>query len=422
MDEATDRTRKVPPLRFDVGAGSGVAVAGFLIALAVLISRMPEALTAPTLWAEDGAVFLADAFNLGVGASLFEIYRGSLHAAQRIVASGSLVLPLEAIPHFFALVALLVPAGTAALLLSLRFEPAIPDVRVRALLAFLVVGLPYDAELHASLTNLQWHLALLACLVILAAPGRGFVKRCDYTIVGLASFTGPFGFPLLGVSALDWLLYRQRRALAFAGVAAAGALVQGVLLLTTGEVADGVATQATPGIFVRIVVEQVLLGGLVGARLTQALPGSTGVGALTALVFVGGGTLLAVAAARGSRELRLLLAFGAAILAMALAAPTTTWSVLERAESAGRYWLIPTLAYVAALVWGVPRGRPGFVRVIAVSGLLLLLPGIAVGWRHPPRVGPSLSRTAAALEGARAGTTLVIPISPDGWMMELTKR
>ena len=107
---------------------------------------------------------------------------------------------------------------------------------------------------------------------------------------------------------------------------------------------------------------------------------------------------------------------------MALAAPTTTGSVLERAESAGRYWLIPTLAYVAALVWGAPRGRPGFIRVIAVSGLLLLLPGIAVGWRHPPRVGPSLSRTAAALEGARAGTTLVIPISPDGWTMELTKR
>ena len=50
------------------------------------------------------------------------------------------------------------------------------------------------------------------------------------------------------------------------------------------------------------------------------------------------------------------------------------------------------------------------------------LPGIAGGWRHPPREGPSLSRTAAALEGARAGTTLVIPISPDGWTMELTKR
>src|SRR5438874_2102822 len=54
------------------------------------------------------------------------------------------------------------------LLLVLRFSAI--DLRLRFCCAALYVGLPNSAEIDANITTLQWHLALLAMIVLLAKP------------------------------------------------------------------------------------------------------------------------------------------------------------------------------------------------------------------------------------------------------------
>ena len=57
-----------------------------------------------------------------------------------------------------------------ALLLSRRLDAAWPSVPARLLFALLSVALPNAWEVHANLTNAQWHLAIAAFLVLVGPP------------------------------------------------------------------------------------------------------------------------------------------------------------------------------------------------------------------------------------------------------------
>ncbi|HEX8355443.1 MAG TPA: hypothetical protein VF611_21225, partial [Pyrinomonadaceae bacterium] len=136
----------------------------------LIIARRPDAIFNAQFWAEDGAVWYADAYNVGAFKSLFFPAAGYFQTASRLTASLTQLLPLSRAPLAFALVAVAVQALPANLLISSRFSRLIPRLSVRALLAFAYLALPNSAEIHANLTNTQWRLAVITLLVVLAEP------------------------------------------------------------------------------------------------------------------------------------------------------------------------------------------------------------------------------------------------------------
>ena len=199
----------------------GLLVSAALIGLCALgyHLRRPSISLTPTLYAEDGSVFLQQAIDQGAG-SLLQLYAGYSHLLQRITAftSVNLLSPL-AYPRFFLMVAwvswllplicveALIGSGVFGRLMRVAYIPYVfypyagetylnlPNAYIFFPLGFILIAYGVVAQQGSGRPGAPWPPALQALLFI-------------YGLV--AAFTGPFlaiyTIPLLIFSGL-----RRRR-------------------------------------------------------------------------------------------------------------------------------------------------------------------------------------------------------------------
>src|SRR3954452_9970320 len=137
-----------------------------LAALAV-ISRRPDAIFNSQFFAEDGNVWFAEAYNNGWVRALAITHTGYFQTLPRLGAALALAVPLQHAPWVTNLIGLLLQVAPAIFLLSRRASNWAP-LRIRILMAAAYIALPNTSELNVSITEAQWHLGLLACLVVLS--------------------------------------------------------------------------------------------------------------------------------------------------------------------------------------------------------------------------------------------------------------
>ena len=206
-------------------------------------------------------------------------------------------------------------------------------------------------------------------------------------------------------------------------VLSSGALIQCVAILAS-HFHRTQMLGATPGLFFKIVADQIFLGALFGMNgFCLKSAGGAVVVTMAGLIF------LAYALVKGPLELKLLILFAGVMFAVSLISPNMgTWSnvpawqtlVLPRAGM--RYWFLPMLAFVTTLVWELGAKNPQAVRLFAGFCFLLTGFGIVKDWRYPVLTDMHFSGYVEEFEAARPGTEVVIPINPPGWSMRLVKR
>jgi len=395
----------------------------FVLAVLVVISRRPDAVTNPQFWAEDGLLWFAQAHNLGWWRVLFQPETGYFCTLPRLTAALAQLLPLAAAPLLFNLVAILFQVLPVSFFLSSRFA-SLASLRSRLLLGFLYLALPNSFEVNANVTNAQWHLALLACLVVLAEPARSLGWRCfDFVMMVLSALTGPFAIMLLPVAGIAWGWRRRTKwTLTLLLTLAAGALLQVSAFLRTGSAARMQGSLgANPILFAKILSSQVFLAALIGKN---NLPYRHSYIIYTVLIAIAGIAVLIYALLRARWELKLFIVFASLVLTAALLHPMAhapQWLELLSAWGV-RYWLLPMLAFVSALVWMAGNHNPRAVRFIAVAALLLMSVGIVREWRYPGFADLQFGIYARQFSDLPKGSSLTIPLNPQGWSMTLVKR
>ena len=403
-----------------------------LAALAVVISRRPDAVTNAQFWAEDGTVWFATAYNHGGFASLLTPYNGYLQVFSRLVAALFTPLGLRWAPLTFNLVAIAVQVAPALFLLTSRLDDAAP-LPGRAALAAVYLLIP-SFEVNANLTNAQWHLAVLATLVVVARVPRGRPWRAfDIAAVVLSALTGPFGFLLILVLGIRWLGARERWFLLLGGLCLLCDAVQVWAIHGGGRPAVG-PLGATPSLLLEILANKVVLDGLFAQDWTHVVfltPGS-GMGFVSGLIDLVAAGVVVTALIRGPEALRLFTLVAAGVLIAGLASPLVAtqpqWPVIDTAGVAQRYFLLAECAWLACLLWTLTRWRPRLPRRIdgGVIGVGLVLAAMAVGlataWQYPPFQNDHPATYAARLGSAAPGSTFVEPINPPGWSVQLTVR
>ena len=200
----------------------------FLVACLLIFLRRPDALTNPQFYAEDGAFWYTDAHDLGGLRALLLPYspRGYFHSLGRLAGLAAQAVPMLWAPLVFNIIAITIEALPAVLLASRRFAPTLPPRWARILLAFLYVALPTTWLTISNVTHGQWHLAVLASLVVVAAPGNGrWWRGFDVVVVVLSGLTGPTCLLLTPVAALAWWLRRTRWSLVLLLVTAGAATI-----------------------------------------------------------------------------------------------------------------------------------------------------------------------------------------------------
>lgn len=439
-DPLPDATRVPAELRSQ-GQGESLRfhLIVFAIAFLAVCSRRPDAILNPQFWAEDGAFFYRDAYQLGLH-SLFLTYGGYFHTVPRLVALITQILPFAWAPMVMNLAGMAIQVLPVNVFLSSRFSNiALP---IRLLAAFIYLGLPNSFEINANLTNVQWHLALLSCLVLLAQPARIKAWRIfDAMTLSLTSLSSPMGILLIPVAAVVW--WRQRNtwsATSLAVLIPSAAIPMITLLLRwhgrqaphsnlSGQtIFNGGPAGANFHYFAAILGHQVFLSSLLGLNTQDFLLHLHGVFVLEVMVTAVGLAFLLYALLCAPAELKLFVLFAATVLALDLINPLAgppdhpQWYWLCLPGCGNRYYFLPMLAFLASLLWVASRkAGPGAIRYFAMALLLLLPVGIYQDWRHPAFRDLRFEAFAEKFNRVPSGTKVIIPINPD-WLMELTKR
>ncbi len=409
----------------------------FLLTICVIVARRPDALFHAQFFAEDGRVWFANAYNLGWWHTLTMPQDGYFQTLPRITAALALLVPFSLAPLVMNAAAILLQAMPVCLLASPR-SSAWGDDRFRLLLAALYIALPNCEEMVGTITNAQWLLALSAFLLLIAAPPRSAWGRFgEMLLFALCGLTGPFCIFLLPVAcAFAW---RRRSVWRWLRCALLGAscLVQAWALAYVGRAARPHAPlEASLPLLVKLLAGQIYLGALFGhndlAARTSPLPfaawsiSAAGTYALLVAVALAGTALLAWCAAKAAPPMRWFLMLTAVLLVTSLLYPAVypppgvgVWRLLAAAGPM-RYWFFPTLAVAWSVAW-YARFASGLLRSVGLSLMLLMLVGICVDWHHAPLLDMHFPEYAKTFNEAAPQTTMLFPINPRGWNMQLIK-
>ncbi len=398
----------------------GASAIAFVVALLVFIARRPDLLTSAVLWAEDGAIWFAQAYNEGWLTPLLRAYGGSIQLFQRLVFDFAQLVPLRWVPLYGVWVSLLVRAALPAFLFSRRFS----WINWRAKVAFTAYYLlmPNLGEVHAFVTATPLYLALYLLAVIVADPPRNrFWQVHDWVVLILAGLSGPFVIFTLPLVAFRIFAHRDRAApfVPFAAILVVLAIVQGGFLWLaasgTGQnpLNDWLDHSET-------MVTRTVFGFITTVRWASsfATPQVALPGALFALV------VIVAVLIRGDWRARGLALVAPLAMLVALLTPslgTHAGPALASAAASERYFVVTSAAWAATLVVFAAIYLPRlpvsiFAFVVAVCGVFIL-------FEFPinPVGGASFGPQAAKVDAAKSGDPVTLSIAPPGWSMTLIK-
>lgn len=399
----------------------------FLISFLILFLRRPDAVLNAQFYAEDGIHWYADAYQFGWRCLLIPL-GGYLNSLSRLIGMISLVLPFAYAPLFMNLCALVAGILPIHIFLSSRFKSIPLDMRLLGSLLYL--ALPNSFELHATTTNIQWHLALGGCLVLLSRQeSRHAWQVFDFLALALVVLDGPLGIVLIPVAFfLRWLRKDSRYNLALAALIP-GAVLQ-LLVLFIASPRRPAPNGATVARLINILGGQIFLSSLLGVRtLIQLFGHVRSLPIIDFFAMLVGLAILCYALCRGPAELRLFILFAAAVLVLGLIHPLATtdgdhvqWEQLQIPGCGNRYYFFPMLAFLASLIWmsadsSIHTKAP---RYVALALLIFLPSGIFRDWHYRPFEDLHFREIAADFERAPRGTQFVIPLNP-GVTMQLKK-
>jgi hypothetical protein len=393
------------------------------IAFLIVVSRRPDALFHPQFWAEDGAVWYADAYNKGIG-TLLRPHDSYLQTLPRLVALASQWVPLRLAPFLFNVLALIIQALPACFAVSDRAAP-FGSFRQRLLFAFLYLALPNSGELHGNLTGAQWHLALLSLLIVFGKPASTSAGRwLDFAVVLLSGLTGPFIILTAPAALFLYMKERPYRSNLVLIAAIACAMIQATAVVgTSNAIRNERIGSATVGAFAAILAKQVFGAALLGRRTLMRLSFDS-VWPAALAVAASGMALELYVLAKAPLRWKLFVAFSAAILAASLAypmAPPPQWSVLGSAGGI-RYWFFPMLAFILSILWLLQGSGPPFLRTLGRVLLAVMTVGVVQDWGHPRFIDQHFCAYADKFSRVAPGTRLTIPLNPQGWSMDLIKK
>lgn len=397
-----------------------------LVAVAALVTRIPLSLLT-NFWAEDGAFFYSQAYNLGGLHALTIPYAGYLHTIPRLEAGVAVNMPVVYGPLMASAVALAFDVLPGAFFLSSRCSHLAP-LSVRLILSTVSVVLPDTFELNGNLANIQWHLVLFGLLLLVGQPPRTLFGHCiDILGLLLVGMSGPFGLLLSPIAlGLWWFQGRPRWLLSRLASLVATAVVQGTVILIYRNQRPPLNTRMSWDSVVRV-FDRPLLTPLIGGDTYRGWHGQPWWQSewLPVVVLGVGAAVIAYGALRGPTPLRALYVVAAGILAMTLASPgAVTLADLGAGAGGMRYFYVPAVAWIITLVWLALRADWRWLRVLPILVLgYALLVAVPVDWRYPHLAPTRFAVVARQFDQAPRGTQMALPEEPGPpWAVNLIKR
>jgi hypothetical protein len=413
-----------------IAAGAGFVVA----ATALQLVRQPMARSWNTMWAEDGRVYLRDAFAHPVWATLLRGYNGYAQLVPRLLVVPARVLPASWWAPYFA-----VAGALGASLLGLAAVRSargwIHNAWLRWLLGFVVTLAPVATlEITGNITNLNWTW-VAASFWLIASRQRGpadTVLRSG--VVALGALTTPLQLVMWPWAVVVAIVRRRRGDYVVVASLTVGLAIQGIAYLATSQAP--VRGRPTVHEVVKVYVARVLGSVGLGERWLPHWWDLHPHGVEVAVVV---GLVVVILLARPWRAPRGQLALAAAALAMSVwvfafslwfrgSGAVELFTRVIAIPGGSRYVYPPSVFIVSGLLVLVDAsGRAWLKALLAAQVILITVSSLTV--TTPRSYGPTWSTELARAETAcrrvpadrRGSTTVTIPITPyPAWHVELS--
>ncbi len=373
-----------------------------LAAGAVLsVWRAWQRLSDPSLWGEDGYVFLKGAREQGLS-SVLDRYAGFLHAVPRLVALALRPLPLTWQPGLYTAAGVGIGLAGYAVALSGRLDHLLPARWQRSLLFGALVVAPARDEVTGNIANLIFAGSVpLLLLGLCRDPATRRGRWAELVAAGLLALGGVLALMLVPVYAARAARVRSRHSYGLAALVTACGLLQVSTLLTDPR-ADTRA--GGPALVVAFLRHRLLPAFLVGDEGWQHAwerhPVLLAAGCVALAAVLAG----AVAATRAA---------GVALIATALLASTAaglTYGRLSYLTIGQRHLELP-LAVLAVLLVAALGARRVPLRAAAAAMLLVALIGVRTDWSPQVRPDRPVGPTAACLAAHQVPCLLPVNVA-----------
>jgi len=178
------------------------------IVLAALSIKKPDAIFHPQLWAEDGVIFLAQQREYGIFHALLTPYAGYYHLVPRVTAAIADSFPLIYTPMIYNCIAVLLTCCVSYYIFFSRIE--LSNIYAKFMLSLVPVLVPHTGEVLITVTNIQWVLALcLPFLYIQDIHQHWLETLVSLFVVIIIGLTGPFMIFSSATLVLRFLYYRK---------------------------------------------------------------------------------------------------------------------------------------------------------------------------------------------------------------------
>ncbi|GBR69966.1 hypothetical protein [Gluconobacter kanchanaburiensis] len=401
---------------------------GLLLAVALFL-RHPGALLMSQFWGEDSWVWYPQAYEQGA-ASLLNPETGYLQTFPRLIGLLAQGVPFHLAPTLFALVAFLVQLTPPLFLLTGRLDQAWPDRTSRLLFALFMVALPNSYEVQVNLTNSQWHLAILAFLVLQSTPPQGWGQRLfDGAILLLSGLTGPFCVFLFPIALLRFVAVQDRSHLIRLALVSLCVGLQAITYLHKAHQRVGTELGASLITGMRIIALNIEIGLLFGQHAAADVAGSVfwwQHRSPAVVLCLLGIAALTYACMRGPTIFRDALLASALTFAAALTHPQVSvdqpqWHMMQYSGWSDRYYIFAMLTLLGSFFVLARASRPA-VKAAGVSALLLVMGACVRDWHFPFFPMSDFYTKAAEFERAPSGAVITYGIQPSPMTAQIRKR
>lgn len=400
----------------------------------ISISRRIDSVTSPQFWAEDGAIWYANAYNMGPFSPFLVPVSGYFQTVSRVGAAISLLVPLQYAPLVFNLIAISIQVLPALFFLSRRFEHVVSSVTIRFAMGFAYLVLPSTFETHINLSNAQWRLSLLLFLIIIARRSDSRTwKIFDILFLLLAGLSGPFSIVALPIVLFYCGRLSNKQSLYKILIIAITGLIQfaSVLIETAKHARGQVNLGASVLGFFKILAGKIFIGGLLGSSVYGLIWKSSWwtLGYAAVIISIVGLLMIFYSFAKSNLEFKLFLAYSYGIFLLTLIFPMVSstelseWDSMLRPNGGNRYFFLPMLAWIVTIGWTYFIFQKSLYLKYLTTLLLCLFifVGVPLGWKIKSFKDYHFSDQVKQFEKKQGGQTMDIRINP-GWNMTLTKK
>jgi hypothetical protein len=331
------------------------------VALVILCWRRPDQFTHPTLWGEEGRIFLEEYAAHGWSAFFWPV-AGFQSLIDRLIMFTVFWADIERAPVWLSIAGLAVIVGVV---LAIALSPT--HLPLKWLCALAVLVIPTGSEVFGPALFAFWWVGLLVILALIWDRGALPLRLFFIAIGGLSS---PVVVPMAGLMAIRALFERERDNVIAAGFATLFAAIQVGTMLAAPKILRNASE--TPTL-------HLALGKFVGYflyPLASATPVDLGIiGLLVAALFLW--------RLKAPPMFWLLLAAMLAALVIGLArAPLSHTHPLF---AGSRYFFYPYALTLWLMIWAATLSpRPVQVGLAAVAAISIGQAALAFRMRHEP--------------------------------------